>query len=491
MSHAGYTRRMKNKMTDKQVVVEASNLEKLFPVMTGFFESIFSIERIKDAGRLTKSYFINIFSKDRTNTLSELTKNYFSKLFERREKLYVHAVDDISFKIHKGETFGLVGESGCGKSTTGLLLLQLLDKTSGSIFFKAPNSINLTFKQLWKIRINLEEDSISLTKKQKKILNVKEDTEKIILTKEQLEDIRKTKKQSYYYSKFLKRILPWDLSRFFRLRKTRLVLNQEQINVIRTEHRIDIANLTKTAIKNLRKDIQIVFQNPYESLSPRFSVLDIIAEPLRLLNIIKDEGDIEKKVKEELESVGLIPAADFIDRYPHELSGGQRQRVGVARAFILDPEFIVADEPVSMLDVSIRVGVLKIMRKLTLERGTAFLFITHDLALARVMCDRVAVMYLGRIVEQGPTEKLIQKPFHPYAKALIAGVPKPDPDAKRTEELPIIGEVPSGIKVPKGCRFHPRCPYAIDKCKIIDPKLEEVEKDHVVACIRYKEINNI
>ena len=324
------------------------------------------------------------------------TKNLI-KYFEVRGGIFsrkiqhVHAVDGVDLEIHKGETFGLVGESGCGKSTTGLLLLYLLGSTGGKIFFKG----------------------------------------------------------------------------------------------------LDTSELSPGELKAVRQYIQIIFQNPYESLSPRFSVLDIVAEPLRLLHIESDEAKIEEKVKDELESVGLIPAEDFIDRFPHELSGGQRQRVGVARAFILDPEFIVADEPVSMLDVSIRVGVLKIMRQLTLERGTAFLFITHDLALARVMCDRIAVMYLGRIVEQGPTEELIQKPLHPYAKALIAGVPKPDPDAKRTEELPIIGEVPSGIYVPKGCRFHPRCPYAIDKCKIFDPKLEEVEEDHVVACIRHKEINNM
>jgi peptide/nickel transport system ATP-binding protein len=204
-----------------------------------------------------------------------------------------------------------------------------------------------------------------------------------------------------------------------------------------------------------------------------------------------DEAEIEEKVKEDLEEVGLIPAEDFIDRFPHELSGGQRQRVGVARAFIVDPVFVVADEPVSMLDVSIRVGVLKIMRELTLQRGTAFLFITHDLALARVMCDRIAVMYLGRIVEQGPTEDVIHAPYHPYTKALIAGVPKPDPDARRTEELPIIGEVPSGIDIEKGCRFSPRCPYAIEKCEEIDPQLETAAENHLVACIRFKEINGL
>lgn len=311
--------------------------------------------------------------------------------FFRPVELFVHAVDDVSFNIHRGETFGLVGESGCGKSTTGVLILQLLEKTSGEIYFKG----------------------------------------------------------------------------------------------------IDTSDIHPRQMKKLRKDIQIIFQSPYESLSPRFSVLDIIAEPLRLMKILTDEYEIEKRVLETLEQVDLVPAADFIDRFPHELSGGQRQRVGVARAFIVDPEFIVADEPVSMLDVSIRVGVLKIMKNLSLEKGTAFLFITHDLALARVMTDRIAVMYLGRIVEQGPTEEVIQNPLHPYTKALIAAVPDPDPDARRTEELPIIGEVPSGIHIPIGCRFNPRCIYAIDRCEEVDPVLEEAKEHHLVACIRFREINKL
>jgi len=336
-------RRSETEMIKNDVIIEAENLRKLFPVMRG--------------------------------------------LFSKGEDSFVHAVDEISFKIHRGETFGLVGESGCGKSTTGMLLLHLLNRTSGKIFFKE-NEIT---------RIS----------------------------------------------------------------------------------------------KNMRKDIQMIFQNPYDSLSPRFSVLNIIAEPLRLMKILQDEREIEKRVIEELEDVGLVPAEDFLNRFPHELSGGQRQRVGVARSFVLDPEFIVADEPVSMLDVSVRVGILKMMKELAQKRGTAFLFITHDLALARVMCDRLAVMYLGRIVEQGPTEELIQHPLHPYTQALIAGVPKPDPDAKRTEELPIIGEVPSGIHIPKGCRFNPRCPYATDECSEIDPILEQAGDKHFVACIRYKKIKNI
>lgn len=333
-------------MTNDDVVLKTKNLKKYFPVSKGFLQSLLSAE----------------------------------------EK-YVHAVDDISFTITKGETFGIVGESGCGKTTVGLSVLRLID-SEGEIFFKGQN----------------------------------------------------------------------------------------------------LSKLTKKELNKLRKDFQIIFQNPYESLSPRFTVKDIVAEPLRLLNVLSKEDEIHQKVINELNNVGLVPAEDFLHRYPHELSGGQRQRVSVARAFVIDPEFIVADEPVSMLDVSIRVGILETMKNVAEKKGTAFILITHDLALARVMCDRIGVMYLGRIVEKGPTEAIIGSPLHPYTQALITAVPKPDPDATRTEELPIKGEVPSGINIPSGCRFRPRCPYAIEKCAEIDPSLEKANENHYVACIRYKEI---
>jgi peptide/nickel transport system ATP-binding protein len=204
---------------------------------------------------------------------------------------------------------------------------------------------------------------------------------------------------------------------------------------------------------------------------------------------LNDEDEILTRVKETLKLVGLPQTDDFLNRYPHELSGGMRQRVGVARAYILNPSFIVADEPVSMLDVSIRVGVLRIMKDLVKQTQTAFLFITHDLALARHMCDRIGVMYLGRIVEVGKSEDVIQNPLHPYTKALIYAVPDPDPDAKRTEEIPIVGEIPSGIFLPKGCRFHPRCVYAKPKCQEADPELMNADETHLVACVRYSEIN--
>ncbi|UCE15165.1 MAG: ABC transporter ATP-binding protein [Candidatus Heimdallarchaeota archaeon] len=332
------------------LIIEIKDLRKYYPIYKGFIKSIFS-----------------------------------------KEKTYVHAVDGINFNIKAGETLGLVGESGCGKTTAGLLLLKLIEPTSGSIFFQG----------------------------------------------------------------------------------------------------VDIATLSEHEIKEIRKKMQIIFQNPYESLSPRFNVLDAIAEPLRLLKVLKDEKAILERVKDTLKAVGLPQTEDFFERFPHELSGGQRQRIGVARAFVLNPLFIVADEPVSMLDVSIRVGVLRIMKELVQQFRTGFLFITHDLALARYMCDRVAVMYLGRIVEEGKTEEIIQNPLHPYTKALISAVPIPDPDARRTKDIPITGEVPSGIFLPLGCRFHPRCIYAKEECRETDPELVRTnDNDHFVACIRYNEIMN-
>jgi peptide/nickel transport system ATP-binding protein len=331
-----------------------------------------------------------IISVKNLTKLYPLKKNFFRSLTSNVDE-FVHAVDGLSFDVYKGETLGLVGESGCGKSTTGYLTLNLIEKTDGSVLFKE----------------------------------------------------------------------------------------------------IDIHNLSKNEMRKLRSKIQIIFQNPYDSLSPRFNIFDLIAEPLRLLNIVESEEEIEDKVLSILDEVGLIPPEDFIERFPHELSGGQRQRVGVARAFIMKPEFIVADEPVSMLDVSLRIGVLRIMQKLIKDIGTAFLFITHDLALARYMCDRIAVMYLGKIVEKGKAEQITQNPHHPYTRALIMAVPSADPDESTITEIPIIGEISDGISFPKGCRFQDRCIYAKDECKIEEPELVEIDEDHYVACVRLSEIDTM
>ncbi|MDQ3632998.1 MAG: ABC transporter ATP-binding protein [Aridibacter sp.] len=244
----------------------------------------------------------------------------------------------------------------------------------------------------------------------------------------------------------------------------------------------DIANMSNSELREQRKNLQMIFQDPYASLNPRMTVGNIIGEPIRTFDLA-DGKSVEKIVQELMETVGL--SRRFIKRYPHEFSGGQRQRIGIARALALEPEFIVADEPISALDVSIQAQIMNLMDDLQQEKNLTYLFISHDLRAVRHVADRVAVMYLGEIVELADGKEIYREPLMPYTKALISAVPVPDPEieAKR-ERIILTGDVPSPINPPSGCHFHTRCPYAIDDCKKIEPQLVEIKPKHYAACIR-------
>jgi oligopeptide/dipeptide ABC transporter ATP-binding protein len=232
----------------------------------------------------------------------------------------------------------------------------------------------------------------------------------------------------------------------------------------------------------LRRKMQIVFQDPYEALNPRQTVFVTVAEPLEVHKLTKDRDDKIKRVTAALEAAGLKPAKSFFQRYPQELSGGQRQRLVIAGALVLNPQLLVADEPVSMLDVSIRAEILNLLRQLRDDHGITILYITHDLATAAFFTDRVAVMYLGRIVEIGPTNTVLRDPMHPYTQALLSVIPVPNP-RRRRKRIILEGETPNPIDIPSGCRFHPRCPIVSDQCSKIEPKLQKVDTDHQAACL--------
>jgi oligopeptide transport system ATP-binding protein len=299
----------------------------------------------------------------------------------QRATAHVKAVDGVSFKIKKGETLGLVGESGCGKTTTGRCILQLEKATSGEIVFEG-------------------------------------------------QDLNK----------------------------------------------LDQRNLVP-----VRQKIQIIFQDPYSSLNPRMKIGDIIGEPMGVHKILTDSRERQARVSELLSVCGLDPK--FADRYPHEMSGGQRQRVGIARALAMNPEFIICDEAVSALDVSIQAQVINLLEDLRDEFGLTYLFIAHDLSVVRHICHRVAVMYLGKMVELAECDELYDHPIHPYTQLLLSAVPIPDPEVEAHREHQIVkGEVPSPINPPSGCVFHPRCPLAVDSCSKEVPEFREIRPGHWVAC---------
>jgi len=320
--------------------------------------------------------------------IQDLSKLYATEagVFTRGD-VSVHAVSKLNLQIAYGESVGLVGESGCGKTTTGKLITRLVDPTEGAIWLDTPDGV------------------------------------------------------------------------------------------------VDIAGLKGKEMKRFRQTVQMIFQDPYESMNPRLTIYDTVAEPLDVQGI-GSINEREETVSDFLETVGLRPASSFMFRHPHELSGGQRQRVAIARALVVNPQFVVADEPTSMLDVSVRTGVMQLMQDLARRLEVTYLTITHDLAVARYMCNRIAVMYLGKIVELAETEEMLRHPQHPYTKALLSAVPVPDPTFTRTE-VEIKGGVSKALNPPPQCRFYPRCPIADGHCGDSDhPPLENKGGEHLVGCYK-------
>ncbi len=291
----------------------------------------------------------------------------------------LHAVDGVNFTIERGKTLGIVGESGCGKSTTGRTILRLIEPTSGQVLFEGK----------------------------------------------------------------------------------------------------DVASFNRKEMRAMRKDMQIIFQDPYSSLDPKMPINKLISEPIVNAGLIKDKKKLEERVLELMDTVGL--ARRLYNSYPHELDGGRRQRVGIARALALDPKFIVCDEPVSALDVSIQAQILNLLKRLQRERGLTYIFITHDLSVIYYFADDIAVMYLGQLVEKAPADELFAHPMHPYTRALLSAIPEPKLDSTRKRIL-LRGEISSPVNLPDECRFAKRCDYACETCRGSDPKLVEVRPNHFVAC---------
>jgi peptide/nickel transport system ATP-binding protein len=362
----------------------------------------------------------------------------------KRTVAHVLAVDDISFEIKKGETLGLVGESGCGKSTTGMTILRLYEPTYGRILMEDRDTTPWFMKNL-QVNKYIQEIYVDKFEKMKKELGSEDEVIKNLEN-----EIDKKYAQMYFQggAKEIKKDLMSDLyekRRYF------------------------------------RKNAQVIFQDPYSSLNPRMRVLDIIGEGMKV-NKMGTGSEVRDRVANLMETVGL--SKDYVYRYPHQFSGGQRQRIGIARALALDPKLIISDEAVSALDVSIQSQIINLMVDLKNEYGLTYVFIAHDLAVVKHISDRIAVMYLGKLVELTNKKELFDDPLHPYTVSLMSAIPIPDPEVKKKRVI-LKGDVPSPLNPPSGCRFHPRCPIAKDICSKEEPPLNEVKPGHFTACHFY------
>ena len=447
-------------------------------------------------------------------------KQYFQlerDMFGNSSKV-VKANDGISFEIHTGETFGLVGESGCGKSTLGRTILRLNQQTAGRVLYYGKN--------IWDFRPKYVEEILKNPVAYRKLC--RERIQKAALLKNTWEVLPEGKKKDKHYFKWLSAQDAADngILDFVSLLGGGYVLPDEELTLLaglytkrhqilresasdgnllaeveaeiqevcapwqddtdflhwesQKDTGINLAALTEEEMRKLRQDLQIVFQDPYSSLNPRMTVGQIIREGLRAHDMFRDsEDDLQEHIITTMEQCGLD--SYFVHRYPHQFSGGQRQRIGIARVLALSPEFVVCDEAVSALDVSVQSQIVNLLLDLKKDRNLTYLFISHDLSVVKYISDRVGVMYLGNLVELSDTESLFRHPCHPYTEALLSAIPSVETDEKKQTVI-LEGNIPSPVNPPKGCKFHTRCRYCTQECMTVTPAWEEVEPGHWVAC---------